>query len=138
MTKDDLVAAVKSIHGHAKAGNLEKAYTGYRELFKNPGFAKLKPEDQRQALKLMVLAKGVPKPPTPIMVDAHRAAVGPLTELVSAHDDPADYLLLGVSHVLLGNEKSAEQIFRSALKLERERNAASELCGQLMTRLSQL
>lgn len=138
MTKDELVAHVKEIHGHAKAGNLDAAYEGYKKLFTNPGFTKNRPEDMRQALKLCVLAKGVPKKPTPAMVEAHRAAVPALTELVSQFDEPGDYEMLGICHVVLGNEQSASNIFKAALKLERERNAASELCGSLMSRLSQL
>jgi hypothetical protein len=138
MNKEELVGWVKKAHGAAKAGNLDEAYEAYRALFSNPAFTKARAEDQRQALKLMVLAKGVPKKPTPTMIEAHRAAVGPLTELVSQFDEPADYEMLGVCHVVLGNEQSASNIFKAALKIERERNAASELCGSLMSRLSQL
>jgi hypothetical protein len=138
MTKEELVAWVKKIHGHAKAGDLVSAYKGYLALFSHPAFPDSRPEDMRQALKLMVLAKGVPKKPTPEMVDAHRAAVGPLTELVSQFDEPGDYEMLGICHVVLGNEQGETSIFKAALKIERERNAASELCGSLMNRLSQL
>ena len=138
MTKEELVAWVKKIRGHAKTGDLESAYKGYSALFSHPAFTSARPEDQRQALKLMVLAKGINKKTVPTMVDAHRAAVPALTELVSQFDDPADYEMLGICHVVLGNEASASAIFKAALKIERERNAASELCGSLMNRLSHL
>jgi len=138
MTKEQLVAQVKEIHGNIKAGNLDAGYEGYKKLFSDPGFSKNRAEDMRQALKLMVLAKGVPKKPTPPMVEAHRAAVPALTELVSQFDEPGDYEMLGICHVVLGNEQSASNIFKTALKIERERNSASELCGSLMSRLSQL
>jgi hypothetical protein len=46
--------------------------------------------------------------------------------------------MLGACHAALGNEQSAAAIFREGLRLERERNAASDLCGSLMTRLSAL
>jgi len=138
MGNDALVAAVKTIVGLAKGGKLEEAYAGYRDLFTGPEFMKFRAEDQRQALRLMVLAKGAPSKPTAIMIEAHRAAVQPLTALVSEYNDPGDYEMLGVCHVLLGNEESASRIFRVGLQLERERNAQSDLCGRLMTRVSQL
>jgi hypothetical protein len=117
---------------------MDGAYTGYQALFTSPEFPEYRPEDQRQALKLMVLAKGVPETPTPAMVEAHRAALGPLTELVSAHGEPSDHELLGVCHVVLGNEESASNIFKAALVIERERDPSSVLCGSLMKRVSML
>ena len=138
MANDALVQAVKDIVVLGKAGKIDESYAGYKKLFESPDFTKYRPEDQRQALRLMVLAKGAPKPATPTMVEAHRAAVAPLTALVSEHNDPADYEMLGVCHVMLGNEESASRIFRAGLALERERNAQSDLCGRLMTRVSQL
>ncbi len=73
-------------------------------------------------LRLMILAKGVPSTPTEAMIDAHRAAVPALTELVSIHGDPGDHELLGLCRVVLGNVESADKIFRAGLKIERERN----------------
>jgi hypothetical protein len=138
MTKDELVAAVKRIVTVARAGNLDDAYVGYRDLFADPAFLAHRPEDQRQALRLMVLAKGAPTRPTPAMVEAHRAALPALTELVSNHHDPGDHEMLGVCHVILGNEESASAIFRAGLAIERERNPQSDLCGSLMKRVSLL
>jgi hypothetical protein len=86
----------------------------------------------------MIHAKGVPEPPSPAMVEAHRAAIEPLTELVSMHNEPADYEMLGMCHVAVGNEQGAGAVFRAGLALERERNAQSDLCGALMKRVSML
>ena len=138
MANDALISAVKDIVGLAKNGDFDGAYDGYRSLFGSAEFSTYRPEDQRQALKLMVLAKGVPENPTPAMVEAHRAALGPLTELVSAHGEPSDHELLGVCHVVLGNEESASNIFKAGLAIERERDAGSVLCGSLMKRVSML
>jgi hypothetical protein len=103
MTKDDLVKQVKTIVALARGGNLDEAYAGYRALFSDPGFLAQRPEDQRQALKLMVHAKVQVREPTPAMIEAHRAALMPLTELVSSWGEPVDHELLGTCHVLLGN-----------------------------------
>src|SRR5262249_43323980 len=119
-----------------KAGQLDASYAGYRDLFGQPAFQKHRPDDQRQALKLMILAKGVPDPPTPAMIEAHRAAIAPLTELVSAHSEPADHELLGLCHLSVGNPESASEIFKAGLAIERERDPSSDLCGTLMKRIS--
>ena len=108
-----------------------------RELFSD-AFKTYRVEDQRQALKLMILKKGAPESPTAAMIEAHTAAIERLTELVSTHNEPADYELLGVCHVVLGNEESASGIFKAALAIERERDPSSTLCGTLMKRVSML
>lgn len=138
MPNETLVQAVKTIVALARGGDLDAAYRGYRDLFQKPEFLKQRPEDQRQVLRLMILAKGVPSTPTEAMIDAHRAAVPALTELVSIHGDPGDHELLGLCHVVLGNVESADKIFRAGLKVERERNPQSDLCGTLMKRISLL
>jgi hypothetical protein len=135
MTKDELVAEVKRIIGVARTGDVEGTYPGYAALFLQPDFVVQRPEDQRQVLKLLVLAKRS-GPKSAALLDAIRAALAPLTELVSRHNEPEDYEMLGVCHVLLGNEKSASAIFQEGLTLERQRSAQSDLCGRLMTRLS--
>ena len=136
MSKEELVSAVKRIVTIARTGDLDGAYAGYRDLFSEPWFTTLRPEDQRQALRLMVLAKNAPRQPTPLMIEATRAAVPTLTELVSVHQEPADHEMLGVCHLILGNAESASRIFRAGLALERERNPSSDLCGELMKRIS--
>jgi hypothetical protein len=138
MANEALVSAVKSIVAEARAGNLDGAYAGYQKLFASPAFAGYDAQDQRQALRLMVHAKGLPDPPTPAMVEAHRAAVGPLNELVSRHDEPADYEMLGMCHVAVGDEARAGSVFRAGLAIERKRNAQSDLCGAFMKRISML
>ncbi len=137
MTKDELVAAVKVIVAQARAGDAEGSYRAYQALFTKPGFTKLAPQDQRTALRLLVLAKRSGAASADL-VEAHRAALGPLTELVSAVNDPEDYEMLGICHLLLGNEQGASNIFRAGLQLERERSPQSDLCGRLMTRLSSI
>jgi len=138
MANEELVAAVKRIAGLARGGNLEQAYLGYRDIFSSPVFMTYRPEDQRQVLKLMILAKNVPRPPTDPVIEAHRAALPALTDLVSIHQEPSDHELLGICHVLLGNEASASVIFRAGLAIERERNPGSDLCGELMKRISMI
>jgi hypothetical protein len=138
MPNEALVSAVKVIVGHARAGKLDEAYTGYSRLFAAPEFATYEANDQRQALRLMIHAKGVPDPPTPAMAEAHRAAIAPLTELVSRHNEPGDYEMLGMCHVAVGNEEGAGTVFRAGLAIERERNVQSDLCGAFMRRISML
>jgi hypothetical protein len=138
MANEELVQAIKKIHGLARSGNLNEAYGAYRDLFSSPAFLAYRPEDQRQALRLMIFAKGVPSNPTPAMIEAHRSAVAPLTELVSVHHEPADHEMLGMCHVLIGNEESAGVIFRQGLAIERERSPQSDLCGAFMKRISLL
>lgn len=138
MANEVLLTQVKAIVAHAKRNDWDGMYDGYRALFADPTFAAYRPEDQRPALRLMILQKGAPSTPTPAMVEAHRAALGPLTELVSMLGEPADHELLGMCHVALGNEESASAIFKAGLALERERNPSSDLCGALMKRVSML
>jgi hypothetical protein len=138
LANEVLVNAIKEIVGRAKDGDLDGAYNGYRDLFASAAFAGFRIEDQRQALRLMISMKGTPKPATPAMVEAHRAAAAPLTALVAAHAEPADHELLGTCHVVLGNEAEASSVFRAGLTLERERSPQSKLCGVLMKRVSEL
>ncbi len=84
MANEELVRSVKEIIGRAKTGDTDGAYRGYRDLFASAAFAGYRVEDQRQALQLMVLMKGAPKPATATMVEAHRAAQGLLSGLVRA------------------------------------------------------
>jgi hypothetical protein len=133
-----LVAAVKSIVASAREGDLDAAYAGYRELFASSAFGSCAPQDRRQALRLMVHAKGVPDRLTPAMVEAHRAAIAPLSALASEQGDPADYEMLGICQVAAGDEAGAGQSFRAGLAIERERNLQSDLCGALMKRISML
>jgi hypothetical protein len=135
---EQLVATIKAIVARARAGDLDAAYAGYCELFESAAFRGYVPQDRRQALRLMVHAKGVPDPPTPPMVRAHRAAIPPLTELVAQLGDPLDYEMLGMCQVAVGEEAAAGETFRAGLAIERDRNLQSDLCGALMKRISML
>ena len=138
MSKEALVAAVKTAVSLSRAGNHEDAFVAYGKLYASPGFMDNRPEDQRQALKLLILAKRPGMKNTENLFQAHRAALEPLTELVSRYNEPEDYEMLGTCHALLGNEKSAAAILRQGIDIERGRNAGSDLCGSMMTRLSAL
>lgn len=135
MSKEALVAAVKEIVTLARSGNAEASFDGYVALFARPDFSDNRPEDQRQALKLLVLAKRHGQP-SQRLIEAHRAAIPALTELVSTLDEPEDYEMLGICHLLIGNDEAASNMFRRGLTLERARNPASDLCGRLMTRVA--
>jgi hypothetical protein len=136
MANDVLVQQVKAIISAGKNGASDASYLGYRDLFTDAAFLTYRPEDQRQALRLMVLAKNAPRTTTPAMREAHEAALMPLTELVSTYGEPTDHELLGVCHLFLGHEQAASSILRAGLALERERNPQSDLCGELMKRVS--
>jgi hypothetical protein len=136
VANEDLVRQVKEIVGRAKLGDLAGAYQGYRDLFRSAPFAGYRVEDQRQALQLMVLMKGAPNPALPAMIEAHAAARDLLVGLVAAHAEPSDHELLGICHVVLGDEASASTVFKAGLAIERERSPQSKLCGALMKRVS--
>ena len=136
MANEALARSVKDIISRAKNGDADGAYDGYRELFVSPEFAGYRVEDQRQALQLMILMKGAPKPPTRAMVKAHSAASASLTGIVAAHGEPSDHELLGICHVVLGDEASASTVFKAGLAIERVRDPQSKLCGALMKRVS--
>ena len=138
MANEELVRSIKEIVTRAKAGDPDGAYRGYQNLFASEAFGTFRVEDQRQALRLMVMMKGAPKPATAPMVEAHRAAIEPLTGIVAAHTEPADHELLGICHVVCGDEASASTVFRAGLAIERERSPQSPLCGMLMKCVSML
>jgi hypothetical protein len=133
-----LVETIKTIVAAARAGDLDGAYAGYRALFSSAAFKDYEANDQRQALRLMIHAKGLPDPPTPAMVEAHRAAIDPLARLVASHREPIDYEALGMCHVAVGDVQGAGADFRAGLAIERTRNVQSNLCGALMKRISML
>jgi hypothetical protein len=137
MSKEALVSAVKAIVAQQRAGDVEGSYEGYAKLYSSPEFAANKPEDQRQALKLLILAKRYGQP-SEKLIEAHRAAIPALTELVSTLNEPEDYELLGLCHQMIGNEEAASNMFRHGLTLERARNPQSDLCGRLMSRVASI
>lgn len=132
MPNEALVAKVKQIIGMAKSGQVEQAYAAYKALFQSPEFATYSVEDRRTAIKLVVNAKIPPVNPAPHIVEAHRAAMPSLEEMIGAKGDPADFELLGICCVFTGDEARAGNMFRTGLRVERERNPQSDLCGSLM------
>jgi len=137
VANEALVKSVKDIAAASNAGDTEGAYRGYRDLFASDGFASYRVEDQRQALRLMILAKGVPGKPTPAMSEAYAIAVTCLTRMLPL-GEAADHELLGVCQVMLGDEASASETFRAGLAIERQRDPQSKLCGALMKRVSMI
>jgi hypothetical protein len=138
VANEKLVQSIKALVALAKDGDMDGVYRSYRGLFADPAFVEYRVEDQRQALRLMVMMKGAPEPATPAMVDAHRAAITPLRQLVEVHREPKDHELLGICHVVAGDEAAAMAVFKAGLALERARNPQSDLCGVLMKRVSML
>ena len=133
-----LIAALKHIRAIGKEGHFEEAFRQYATLLASASFAECRPEDQRQALKLMIHAKAPPGAAGDEMRSAFRAALPILQALVVKHHDPADYEMLGMSYVVLEQPEKATEIFKKALEIERARNPASDLCGTLMRRVSEL
>jgi hypothetical protein len=132
-----LVATLKHIRGLGSEGHLEEVFRQYAVLFASSAFAACRPDDQRQALKLMIFGRTAPTTGEWVTA-AFRAALPILQVLVVKEHDPADYEMLGMTYVALDEPDKAREIFKKALELERARNAASDLCGTLMRRVSQL
>jgi hypothetical protein len=137
MSKEAFVAEVKRVVGLMRGGDTDAANEAFAVLFASPALDAQRPEDRRQAFKLLVLAKRSGPPPASLLT-AIRAARGPLERLVAETHAAEDYEMLGVCHVLLDDPATASGIIREGLRLERERNPQSDLCGRLMTRLSAL
>jgi hypothetical protein len=127
-----LVESVKKIVALLKSGKPDEGHLAYAALFASPEFSQYPANDQRQTLKFMILAKGIPTFPSAAILDAHKKAISPLKTLLAAEDDPADYELLGLCYMRLEDEKNARATFQKGLDLERARNPQSPLCGQLM------
>jgi hypothetical protein len=138
VANETLVHTIKALVALAKDGDLDGVYRGYRDLFTAAPFLGYRVEDQRQALRLMVMMKGAPEPPTQPMIEAHRAAIQPLKRIVEVHREPKDHELLGICHVVVGDEGAAMSIFKAGLAIERQKSPGSDLCGQLMKRVSML
>jgi hypothetical protein len=130
-----LVSTIKNIMSVAKSGDVDAANKLYGELFSSPEFASYSPGDQRQALKLLVHAKRTgPRPAS--SVETHRAAMAPLAVLAETHGDPADYEMLGLCQLVVGDIEAAAVSARAGLAIERAKSPESDLCGRLMKLLS--
>lgn len=115
-----------------KGGKQDDGHAAYTALYTGPMFASCPEAEQRQVLKFMIHAKGLPTFPTPPIVAAHKAAMAPLKAMIAASNDPQDYELLGLCQVRAGDEAGARATFQKGLDLERARDPQSNLCGQLM------
>lgn len=135
---ETLVAALKKIMTLSKNGRAVDAYHEYASLFASDTFGEYRPEDQRQALKLMVLAKTHP-PDEDAVSEAFKAALPRIERLMEIQGkEPADLELFGVTQLALGETAAAASAFQSALDLERAKNPQSDLIATLMRRVSQL
>jgi hypothetical protein len=132
MATEALVAQVKQIVALAKSGKPDDAYNGYAALFRSAEFRTYPLEEQRQAIKLVANIKVAPSRPTPAQLDAFRAAIEPLSEILGGLGAAEDFQWLGICCMVTGDEKRAGELFRTGLKLERDRNPQSDLCGSLM------
>ncbi len=119
-----------------KSGRTDEGYTQYAELLSSPAFAEYRADDQRQALKLLLLAKAPAR--SDAVSRAYRIALQRIQSLVDTLAEPADYEMLGVAHLQLEDRAAASAAFDIALKLERARNPQSELCASLGRRISQI
>ncbi len=131
----ELVTTLKEIRAMAKDGRVAESYRQLGMLIGTAAFAACRADDRRRALRLLVFAK----PQSTALEDrvqAHNAAVPALQLLVVEHHDPADYEMLGMAYVALGEPEKATEIWKRALELERGRNPGSDLCGSLMRRVS--
>ncbi|MBK7584521.1 MAG: hypothetical protein IPI67_30585 [Myxococcales bacterium] len=135
MPAEELVSEVKEIVAVAKGGDADGANARWSALFASEPFAAYPPEDQRQVLKFVILAKRSGMPPASLLA-VHQSAKAPLEKLVAAFQEPVDYELLGLCHLILEENMAASAIFRTALEVERGRNPASDLCGRLMKHAS--
>lgn len=133
----ELIAALKKIVSLSRGGQIDDAYREYKALFSSAAFADYRPEDQRQALRLMVLAKA-PPPKSDIVLDAYRAALTRLEALAKTLNEPVDLEMLGAAHMMLDDATEANAAFARALEIERARNPSSELIGRVMTRVASL
>jgi hypothetical protein len=135
--RDDAVAipealakALRKIGVLVRNGRPEEAYAEYAELFASASFADTRPDEQRHALRAMLLVRD-PPPRTAAVVAAHRSAVDRLGALVAATKDPRDHELLGIAHLVLDDPAAARAAFRAGLDIEVDRDSTSELSASL-------
>lgn len=132
MANEALVSSVKAILQLFRERKEVEGYAAYVRLFSSPEFATYTPQEQRQALKVMVSWKVPPAGPAPYVIEACRVAMKPLKALIDSQNEPIDYETYGICQIIVGDEKGAADSFRTALTMERARNPQSDLCGSLM------
>jgi hypothetical protein len=120
------VEAVKKIVLVLKSGRTDEGYAQYAELLSSHAFAEYRPDDQRQALKLLLLAKAPPSRSDAVL-RAYKIALTRIQTLVDTLAEPADYEMLGVAHLQLDERSKASAAFDIALKLERARNPSRRI-----------
>lgn len=132
-----LKESLKHALAAAKEGRFDEAFGQFATVFGSGSFGSMRPDDQRQALKLMFFGKQ-PNATNEEAKTAYRVTLPILQALVLNDRAPEDYELLGMAYVALEEPEKAIEIFKKALDIERARNPASDLCGNLMRRVSQL
>lgn len=132
MVTESLAKSIKEILALAKSGKVDEALAQYKGLFESSEFSTYPINERRQTIKLVVNAKIPPHMPSKALVEAHRAAMKPLEEMIGEGGEPIDFELLGICCIFIQDEKRAGEMFRTGLKIARERNSASDICGSLM------
>ena len=127
---ESVAVALKKIIALAKDRRIDEAYRECTSLFRSAAFAGCGPEDQRQALKLLVVLARTGTT-TDATREAHRAARERAQALVQRVGDAADYELMGLCQVALNESAGAAETFRKGLEVEQARNPQSELCVRL-------
>ena len=126
----------KAAAAFARESKWDEFFGAYTWLFQFPSFEQNKPEDQRQALKLMILTKGLPPPTTQHGVAAYQAAWYVLTRLMGEHQPTMlDYLLLGLTHLRLADEPGAKKLFDTGYAMAQDANDG-DMCGEFLRYLS--
>jgi hypothetical protein len=133
MKNAELAKTLRLIFNTARSGRTEYAYGKLADLFSSAGFAGYEPDEQREALRLLVHARNPPR--EEFVLAAHRAALGHLTRLAEALAEPGDHEMLGLANLRLDDTGAANAAFERALELEHARNAESELTRSLRKRL---
>jgi len=137
MADEFIVSSVKAAVHLARQGQHDASFQAYQALFQAPEFAAATLANKRQALRLMVTAKGIPEPLSPAATAAFRTAQQTITVMVNGAPEPQDYDLLGLTLLKLGDTAGAKQLFDAGYALALARNDA-EWTGQLLKRISLL
>jgi hypothetical protein len=137
MADEFIISNVKEAIHLARQGKHDESFARYQSLFDAPQFASAPVDNRRQALKLMVTAKGIPEPLSAAAVIAFQSAWQAIAALVQNGQEPQDYDLLGLTHLRLGDSTGAKQVFEAGLAVA-HRNNDAEWSGLLLKRISSL